>query len=114
MLIVMLQLVEQHRSPDGLLTLKVGREADGDVCIGFDGYSWHTHADILASLSGLREDEAVRRFVDGLLGGRAIIAVARVGGKIRDVWVADEPVADKYKPDDETIEFRYWDGRPAA
>jgi hypothetical protein len=110
----MLQLVEQHRSPDGLLTLKVGREADGDVCIGFDGCSWHTHADILASLSGLREVEAVRQFVDGLLGGRAIIAVARVGGKIRDVWVADEAIADKYKPDDETIEFRYWDGRPAA
>ena len=110
----MLQLIEQHRSPDGLLTLKVGREADGDVCIGFDGYSWHTHADILASLSGLREDEAVRQFVDDLIGGRAIIAVARVSGKVRDVWVVDEPTPDKYKPDDETIEFRYWDGRSVA
>jgi hypothetical protein len=110
----MLHLVEQHRSTDGLLTLTVGREDDGDVSIGFDGYSWHTHADILASLSGLGKDEAVRHFVDDLLGGRAIIAVARVGGEIRDVWVADEPVPDKYKPDDETIEFRYWDGRAVA
>ena len=56
----MLNLVEEHRSPDGILTLKVKREDDGDVCVGFDGYSWHTHGDILASLSGLRQDEAVR------------------------------------------------------
>jgi hypothetical protein len=110
----MLHLVEQHRSPDGLLTLKVGREDDGDVCIGFDGYSWHTHADILASLSGLEEDEAVRQFVENLVSGRAIIAVARVAGKIRDVWVTDEPVPDKFKPEDEVIEFSYWNGRPAA
>ena len=110
----MLHLVEQHHSPDGLLTLKVGREDDGDVCIGFDGYSWHTHADILASLFGLGEDEVVRQFVDDLLASRAIIAVARVGGEISDVWVADEPVPDKYKPDKETIEFRYWDGRSVA
>ena len=96
----MLHLVEQHRSPDGLLTLKVGREDDGDICIGFEGYSWHTHSDILASLSGLREDAAVRQFVDDVIGGRTIIAVARVAGQIRDVWVADEAVPDKYKPED--------------
>jgi hypothetical protein len=62
----------------------------------------------------LGEDRAVRQFVDDLIACRAIIAVARVGGQIRDVWVADEPVPDKYKPDDETIEFRYWDGRLVA
>jgi hypothetical protein len=110
----MLHLIEEHRSPDGILTLKVGREDDGDVCIGFDGYSWHTHGDILASLSGLRENEAVRQFFDDVIGGRAIIAVARVAGQIRDIWIADEPVPDKYKPEDETIEFRYWDGRSVA
>lgn len=110
----MLHLVEQHISPDGMLTLKVGHEDDGDVCVGFDGYSWHTHADILASLSGLGEDAAVRKFVDDVIGGRAIIAVARVAGQVRDVWIADEAVPDKYKPEDETIEFRYWDGRPVT
>ena len=110
----MLHLIEEHRSPDGLLTFKVGRDDGGDYCLGFDGYSWHTHADILASLSGLGEAEATRQFVDDLVGGRAIIAIARVGGKIRDVWVADAPVAGKYKPDDETIEFRFWDGSPVA
>jgi hypothetical protein len=110
----MLHLIEQHITPDGLLTLKVGRDDDGDVCHGFDGFSWHTHADILASLSGLGEDEAVRPFVGDLIAGRAIIAISRVRGEIRGVWVADEPAADEYKPDNETIEFKYWDGRVIA
>lgn len=107
----MWQLIEQHRSPDGLLTLRVECEDDGDLCIGFDGCSWHTHGDILASLSGVGEDKAVRQFVDDLLAGRTIIAVARVRGEIRDAWVTEDPIPDKYKPHDETIEFRYWDGR---
>ena len=110
----MLHQIEEHRSDDGLLTLKVGRDDDGGVCIGFDGYSWHTHGDILASLTGLPEAEAVSQFVDQVIGGGAIIAVARVDGQIRDIWVADEPVPDKYKPDDETIEFRHWNGQIVA
>lgn len=110
----MQHLIEEHRSPDGLLTFKVGRENDGDYCLGFDGYSWHTHADILASLSGLSETEAIKQFMDDLLGGRTIIGISRVSGKIRDVWIADKPEPDIYKPDDEAIEFRYWDGRSVA
>jgi len=110
----MLHLIEEHQSPDGLLTFKIGREDSGDYCLGFDGYSWHTHADILAELSGLGEAEAMRQFVDELVSGRAIIAIARVGGKIRDVWVVDGPLPGKYKTDDETFEFRFWDGRPVT
>lgn len=107
-------LFEEHHSPDGILTLKIERKDNGDVCIGFDGYSWHTHGDSLASLSGLQEDKAVRQFIDAVIGGRAIIAIARVAGLIRDVWVTDESIPDKYKPEDETIEFRYWDGTAVA
>lgn len=110
----MLHLIEEHKSPDGLLTFKIGREDNGDYCLGFDGYSWHTHADILASLSGLGEVEAMRQFVDDLVGGRAIIAIARAGERIRDVWVVDGPLPGKYKADHETFEFRFWDGRPVA
>ena len=109
-----MRVVEQHRSPDGLLSFTVERADDGDYCLGFEGFPWHTHADILATTSGLSEDAAVRQFVDALLGSRAIIAVARVAGAIRDVWIADSTAPNKYKRDDETIEFRYWDGRPAA
>lgn len=109
-----MSITEEHRSPDGILRFLVGKGDDGDITLGFDGFSWHTHADILASSSGISQEEAVRRFVDDLLGGRAIIAVARVGGTIRDIWVTETPRPDNYKPDDETIEFRYWDGRIAA
>jgi hypothetical protein len=49
-----------------------------------------------------------------LLSGRTFIGIARVSGTIRDVWITDKPHSDKYKPDNETMEFRYWDGRPVA
>jgi hypothetical protein len=109
-----MHILEEHRSPDGLLRFLVCRSGDGDISLGFDSFTWHTHADILASLSGLSENVAVKQFVDDVLSSRAIIAVARVDGNIRDVWVTDTPSPDKYKPDNETIEFRYWDGRSAV
>jgi hypothetical protein len=108
----MMQIVEQYISGDGLLNLIVCSYDDGDTTLGFEGYAWHTHADILASLSGLPEPEAVRRFVNDILDDRSVIAVSRIGAAIRDVWVTDNPVSElKYKPDDERIEFRYWSGR---
>ena len=105
-----MRIIEEHRTPDGLLRFLVVGCDDGDIALGFDDFSWHTHADILASLSDLPEDAATRRFVDALLSGQAIVAIARVGDRIRDVWVADTTRPDKYKPDDETIEFRFWNG----
>jgi len=62
-----MQILEQHESPDGVLKFVVGREDDGDVYLGFQGVGWHTHADILAAMSGLSEDAAVREFVERLL-----------------------------------------------
>jgi hypothetical protein len=105
-------LIEKHVSPDGLLTLIIYRDEQGDISIGFDCFTWHTHAEILAALSGLSEQAAVKHFVDQLLGNRAFIAVARVNNRIRDVWVTRDLAPCKYKPDDETIAFRYWDGTP--
>jgi hypothetical protein len=108
-----MHVVEQHRPPDGLLTFRVLRDEAGDYELGFEGYDWHTHGDILASTSGLSASVAVRRFTDELIG-RAIIAIARIGDDIRDVWVTEKPAADPYKAENEIIEFRYWDGRRAA
>jgi hypothetical protein len=105
-------IVEQHRSPDGSLTFTVERFDEGDYCLGFDGFPWHTHGDILACQFGVPEEAAIRQFVDQLLSNQAIIATARIGEQRNDVWVTETPVADNYKPADETIEFRYWDGRP--
>lgn len=103
----------RHVSPDGLLTFVVVADEGGDVALGFEGYPWHTHADILAALSGTVPEVAVERFVAALLGNKAVIAVATVAGRIEDVWVSDDPLkADPHKPSDEAIELRSWDGTP--
>lgn len=108
-----MSIVEEHVSPDGRLRFKVVTEASGDLSLGFDRFPWHTHADILASLSGLPESEAVRQFVDDLINDRAVIALWGVPGEVRDVWVSDEPARDAAYPlEGETIELRYWSGRP--
>lgn len=109
-----MRIIEQHHTPDGLLTFQVKCDQHGDYCLGFAGYAWHTHPDILTSVLGMPQEQAMRKFVDDLVGNRAIIAVVRVAGGIRDVRIVDEPVSDPYQPEDETIEFRYWDGRLAS
>ena len=106
-----MSLVEEHRTPDNLLRFIVERADDGDLSLGFDGCSPHTHGDILAALSGLPLEAAVRQYVDALRSGQSVIAVSRIGGEVREAWVADPPYqADKYTPPEETIEFRRWDG----
>jgi hypothetical protein len=119
-----MNVVEQHISGDGLLKFVACRDDNGDMTLGFaeicrEGdndirllfYS-HTHAEILASLSGLSEAVAVRCYIDDILEDRAVIAVSRVGDGIRDMWVSDDPVSElEYKPKEETIEYRYWSGQ---
>lgn len=103
---------EKHTSADGLLTLAVDALKDGDVAIGFHGYPWHTHADILASINSMVETDAVRQFVDDVLYDRSLIAVQMFDGRIHDVWITDDPTKDrKYKQSNEEIQFRYWSGR---
>jgi len=98
-------------SPDGLLRLIVVSE-EADTTIGFEGYSWHIHADMLAVEYGLPEIEAVDRFVDAILGNRKRIAISRDGSGILDMWITDDPEKDlRYRAADETITFRYWDER---
>jgi hypothetical protein len=72
---------DKYVSPDGLLTFLVVRE-HGDVSLGFEGTPWHTHADILASLSGLSQEEVVSQFVTSLLENKRAIAVATVNGRV--------------------------------
>ena len=110
-----MNIVEEHHSPDGFLRLIITRESDGDFAVGFEGYSWHTHGDILASLSGLPESESIRQFVKRIIRGGQIIVVSRVKGEVRDVWPTDDPSGEcKYKSADETLEFRRWSGEPVA
>ena len=105
--------VEEHVSPDGCLRFLVVAGPDGDLVLGFDGYPWHTHADILAEVSGLGQPEAVRQYVADLLHDRLAIALWGSPGEIRDVWVPDDPARDAAYPlEGEVIRLRYWRRRP--
>lgn len=109
-------IVECHISPDGLLRLIVDRAEDGDWTIGFAGFAWHTHGDMLIHEYGGTPDTAVRAFVDAVISSQRVIVISRLHGKICNVWVTDDPAYDemKYADPDETIEKRDWSGQPAA
>ena len=100
----------EYISPDNRLRLVVDYD-EKDVRLGFKGFPWHTHADLLASQFGTSEELAVERFVRDLLSDRSILAVSRIEGTIRDVWITADPQSDLlYTSDDEVLEFRYWSG----
>jgi hypothetical protein len=102
----------EYVSPDGSLRFLVVTADDGDVALGFQGFAWHTHADLLAAAACIPEAEAVGQFVEDLLGNRSVIAVSRVRGEVRDVWITDDPDSEFLDLlEGETIELRYWDGR---
>ena len=73
---LIMNVIEQHISVDGLLQFVACRDYSGDMTLGFAvacregdnditlNFYGHTHADILASLSGLPEAVAVRRYID--------------------------------------------------
>jgi len=105
--------VEEYVSPDGRLRFLVVAHPDGDLTLGFDGFPWHTHADILASLSGMGTAEAIRRYVEDLLDDEAVVALWGVPGEVRDVWISEDPARDVgYPTEGEVINLRYWSGRP--
>jgi hypothetical protein len=105
----------EYVSPDGSLRFMIVSDDDGDVTLGFAGFAWHTHADILAAVTGRSEAEAVERFVQDVLGNQAVIALSRIGGEVRDVWVTERPASEsRYLSEGESVELRYWDGRKWA
>ena len=105
-----MKVVDKYVSPDDQFRFVVGHDGQ-DFCLGFEGYQWHTHADVLASEFGTSEELAVNRFVRDLLSDSSILVVSRIGGTIRDVWITADPRSDlRYESDDEFLEFRYWSG----
>jgi hypothetical protein len=117
-----------YESPDGLLRFLVVQDDGGDVSLGFDEYAWHTHGDVLAATvagqtvacfwascspeSGAGHvTEHTEQSVHDLLAGNPIIAIEKVSGNVRDIWITDDPATDARRClPDETIEFRRWDG----
>ena len=101
----------EYVSPDNQLRFVVDHD-EQDVRLGFEGFPWHTHADVLASEFGTSEELAVDRFVRDLLSDRSILVVSRIGGTIRDVWITADPQSDlRQKSNDEVLKFRYWSAR---
>ena len=99
-----------HISPDGALRFLV-RSPDGDITMGFDGFGWHTHGDLLAAMPSESPEKAAEHFVAMLTAGELIIAISKVSGTTRDIWITADPAADlRYCPAAETLEFRLWDG----
>jgi hypothetical protein len=107
-----MSIAERHTSPDGLLQLIVDLAVDGDCSVGFDGFEWHAHGDILTIDYGGSPESAARAFVDDIIASRRVIVISRVDGGIRDAWVTDDPSNDemKYAYPNETIEKRFWNG----
>ena len=100
----------EYVSPDNQLRFVVDYE-EQDVRLGFEGFPWHTHADLLAWELGTSEEIAVDRFVRDLLSDRSILVVSRIDATIRDVWISADPLSDlRYNSCDEVLEFRYWSG----
>lgn len=109
---------EVYTSPDGMLRLVVVRE-EGDISIGFEGYSWHTHGDVLAGEyvlrgeTGLTPESAIKRFVTEIVQNRAMITLSRVDDRLQDIWVTDSPDDElKRASPNESVECRYWNGDP--
>lgn len=106
-----MEILEEHHSPDGFLHLLVTRDDGGDFTVGFAGYEWHTHGDILAWEYGLPEPEAVREFVKRVTADEEILVVSRVNGSVRAVWPSDEPIDNfNAKLPEEVLAFRRWSG----
>jgi hypothetical protein len=106
-----MSLTAEHISPDGILRFVVFRE-DEDLSLGFSGYDWHTHAELLVGPYGASEEEAAGRFVEDLLNDKLVIAISSIGGVVKDVWITDDPGSERsYEPEEENTVLRYWSGR---
>lgn len=101
-------------SPDGALRLLVTK-AEGDFSIGFEGYAWHTHGDLLVKGEETQE-EAVGNFIQEILLGKWLIVIERKGGSIEDIYIDyppgsplySDPADDPYREADESFEERRW------
>jgi hypothetical protein len=106
-----MSLTAEHVSPDGILRFIVLREGS-DITLGFSGYEWHTHAELLVGPYGESEEEAAASFVDDLLSDKLVIVVSSIGGVVKDVWITDDPASElSYAPAEESTLLRYWSGR---
>jgi hypothetical protein len=106
--------IGEYVSPDGQLKFTVICVGN-DRTMGFDGFPWHMHGSILAEISGSNQILATERYIADLVGNISVIALKRVAGVLRDIWITNDPVGDlagckRYGVPEETVEFRFWNG----
>ena len=106
-------MTERYPTPDAELTLLVQRD-DDDITIGFEGYPWHTHADIIADLRRQNDTEsALQAYLDDLFHDRLSIVLVKKAGVLTQPFVPDfpdQPIDTKYFEPDESYEVRCWSG----
>jgi hypothetical protein len=106
-------MTERYSTPDATLTLLVQRD-DDDITIGFDGYPWHTHADIIADLRRQSDPEsALQTYLDDLFHDRLPIVLMKKAGVLTQPFIPDfpdQPIEQKYFEPDESFEVRLWSG----
>ena len=104
-------------SPDKVLKLLVMKQ-DGGLSLGFEGYQWHVHGDmLLAEYEAETEDAAVGYFIHDLFTGARAVIIHKRGGGVVDISVGyrsdspfySDPRNDPYSKPDESVEVRRWD-----
>ena len=82
--------------------------------IGFEGYPWHTHADIIADLRRQSDPEsALQAYLDDLFHDRLPIVLVKKAGVLTQPFVPDfpdQPIDQKNLEPDESYEVRLWSG----
>jgi hypothetical protein len=99
----------RYTTPDGKFTLVV--DANHDL-LGFAGCPWHMHGEFLPNVYRIA---SVPDFLDALFADRLVMAVSRAGDTVRDVCVTADPEGEtEWIREGETLELRYWSGKPYA
>ena len=102
--------MQSYRSLDGLLTFLTHVDDDGDITLGFEGFDWHTHGDLLVGRFGSDPADATAGFVKALLSDGLLIELLYVGEELFSVAIIDDDDNMNLHDEDLTVRRRYWSG----
>jgi hypothetical protein len=102
----------RFETPDKAFTLVHDPEQHG--AIGFEGFAWHTHDDMLEWFDVEPQIRSVPQLIEALESGRLVVALSMGDGEVLDVWITDDPVSELSGelPAGQSVTLRYWSGQP--